>query len=72
VRDAMLRVIGPSSPQLFLHLGDMAYTSGTGTEFTSNFFGNYPSILRNTVVWPTFGNHEGISAGSVPLTAALP
>jgi Calcineurin-like phosphoesterase/Purple acid Phosphatase, N-terminal domain len=64
VRDAMLGVVGPYRPQLFLHLGDMAYNSGTTSEFTTNFFGNYDGILRNTVVWPTLGNHEGVSSNS--------
>jgi uncharacterized repeat protein (TIGR01451 family) len=64
VRDAMLAVVGAYRPQIFLHLGDMAYNSGTTDEFTTNFFGNYPTILRNTVVWPALGNHEGVSSDS--------
>lgn len=64
VRDAMLAATGKHRPQLFLHMGDMAYTEGTTSEFTDNFFAPYASILRNTVCYPTMGNHEGASSDS--------
>jgi Calcineurin-like phosphoesterase/Purple acid Phosphatase, N-terminal domain len=64
VRDAMLAFAGAHRPELFLHVGDMAYNSGTSGEFTNNFFAPYEGVLRNTVVWPAMGNHEGISADS--------
>ncbi len=47
------------SPDAFIHLGDMAYNSGKDSEFQANFFDIYRSLLRNTVTWPTMGNHEG-------------
>ncbi|HEU0010148.1 MAG TPA: metallophosphoesterase [Verrucomicrobiae bacterium] len=43
----------------YLHLGDMAYTRGRDPEFQSRFFEAYDATLRNTVCWPTMGNHEG-------------
>ncbi|NIP92048.1 MAG: hypothetical protein GWO24_00635, partial [Akkermansiaceae bacterium] len=43
----------------FIHLGDMAYNSGLDFEFQANFFEIYATLLRNTVTWPTMGNHEG-------------
>lgn len=46
----------------FLHLGDMAYEEGLDEEFTANFFEVYSTLLRNTVTWPTMGNHEGDSS----------
>jgi MYXO-CTERM domain-containing protein len=64
VRDAMLAFAGPYRPHLFLHMGDMAYTSGTTNEFTNNFFKMYATVLENTVVWPTMGNHEGANSDS--------
>ncbi|MDP7038454.1 MAG: metallophosphoesterase, partial [Myxococcota bacterium] len=64
VRDAMLAAMGNAKPDLFVHLGDMAYESGTTSEFTNNFFTPYADILRNTVVWPTMGNREGTSSDS--------
>lgn len=64
VRDAMLGFVGHHRPHLFLHMGDMAYSSGTTSQFTQNFFNAYATVLENTVVWPTMGNHEGLSANS--------
>ncbi|WP_437840335.1 DNRLRE domain-containing protein [Sorangium sp. So ce1153] len=67
-RDAMLSFVGAYRPNLFLHMGDMAYNFGTTDEFTNGFFAQYATILRNTVVWPTFGNHEGLSSDSTTQT----
>jgi len=44
---------------LYLHVGDMAYGSGTNQEFSERFFKMYEPTLRNTVCWPSMGNHEG-------------
>ena len=44
---------------LYVHVGDMAYTHGKDDEFSRNFFRMYEETLRNTVVWPAMGNHEG-------------
>ena len=64
VYEAMRRFVGTNRPDLFLHVGDMAYDDGTDQEFTDNFFGVYADTLRNAVCWPAFGNHEGISSSS--------
>lgn len=64
VRDAMLGWVGAEPPDLYLHVGDMAYSDGTTTEFTDNFFTMYSDILRSTVCWPAMGNHEGHSSDS--------
>jgi hypothetical protein len=47
-----------------LHLGDMAYSRGRDPEFQTRFFGMYAEVLRNTVCWATFGNHEGSTSKS--------
>jgi acid phosphatase type 7 len=44
---------------LYLHVGDMAYSSGKDDEFQEHFFEMYDPTLRNTVCWPAMGNHEG-------------
>ena len=44
---------------LYLHVGDMAYPSGTDDEFQKTFFDIYQPTLRNTVCWASMGNHEG-------------
>lgn len=64
VRDTMLAATADRRPDLFLHMGDMAYSSGTTSEFDANFFAIYADILRQTPCWPTMGNHEGASADS--------
>ncbi len=64
VRDAMLAATGSHPPDLFLHMGDIAYYSGTDSEFTAYHFTPYRDILRHTVMWPTLGNHEGMSTVS--------
>jgi cysteine-rich repeat protein len=64
VRDAWLAVSGGVAPDLWLMLGDNAYNSGTDTEYQNAVFNMYPTVLRNSVLWPTLGNHDGISADS--------
>ena len=44
---------------LYLHVGDMAYPSGTDDQFQRTFFDVYQATLRNTVCWASMGNHEG-------------
>jgi hypothetical protein len=39
-------------------LGDNAYGSGQDGEYQAYVFDVYPTLLRQTVVWPTIGNHE--------------
>ncbi|MFT4548545.1 MAG: hypothetical protein ACI9UA_001129 [Pseudoalteromonas tetraodonis] len=44
---------------LYLHVGDMAYGSGTDSEFSGRFFSMYEPTLRNLPCWAAMGNHEG-------------
>jgi hypothetical protein len=60
VRDAMLNQA--PAPDLFLHMGDIAYNTGTDAEFTTNHFAIYQDILRHTSTWPTLGNHEAVES----------
>ncbi len=64
VRESMLRFVGNTPPTLLLHMGDMAYDSGTRLQFTELFFRPYQDLLRRVVTWPTMGNHEGLSSDS--------
>lgn len=61
VSDAMVSHLKKEGRTLdmYLHLGDMAYGSGTNAEFSDKFFTMYAPTLRNTVCWPVMGNHEG-------------
>ncbi len=64
VRDAYFNFTGATPTDLWLMLGDNAYTSGTDSEFQAAVFDTYPTMLRRSVLWPTLGNHDGISADS--------
>lgn len=50
---------GKQPPDLYLHVGDMAYGQGTDDQFQKKFFEPYKDIIRNTVCWASMGNHEG-------------
>ncbi len=43
---------------VWLMLGDNAYSNGTDSEYQNAVFNTYPTILRNKVLWSTRGNHE--------------
>jgi len=47
---------------MYLHVGDMAYSTGKDSQFQTNFFEAYQPTLRNTVCWPAMGNHEGYTS----------
>ena len=64
VRDAYRIFAGSRHTDLWLMLGDNAYPSGTDSEYQAAVFNMYPDFLRNTVLWPTLGNHDGASADS--------
>jgi hypothetical protein len=67
VRNAYLRLSGKTD--VWLMLGDNAYPSGTDDQYERAVFDMYPTLLRNTVVWPTLGNHDAYSRG---MTEAFP
>lgn len=56
--------VGGEPAQVWLMLGDNAYNSGTQAEFDAAVFDMYPQVLRSTVLWPTLGNHDAMSADS--------
>ena len=56
----------PPHADVWLMLGDNAYDSGTDAEFQTAVFETYPELLRNTILWPTLGNHEAYTAGGAP------
>jgi len=64
VRDAARAHWGLAPPDLFLHMGDMAYGSGTDGQFTLFFFDVYRAILHHVPVFATMGNHEGATSQS--------
>ena len=66
VRDAMSNWVKqnprtPANTSLFdfwITTGDNAYRSGSNKQFQAGFFEPYKNILRNTPVWPAYGNHD--------------
>jgi purple acid phosphatase-like protein/calcineurin-like phosphoesterase family protein len=64
VRDAYRNFMGGAYTNLWLMLGDNAYPNGTDAEYETAVFDTYPEMLRQTVLWPTLGNHDGASADS--------
>jgi fibronectin type 3 domain-containing protein len=64
VRDAYLAFTGATRTDLWLMLGDNAYVSGTDSEYQAAVFDMYPTVLRQSPLWPTLGNHDGVSADS--------
>ncbi len=68
VRDAYLDFTGTRYTDLWLMLGDNAYNDGTDAQHQAAVFDMYPSLLRQTVLWPTLGNHDGHTADSATQT----
>jgi hypothetical protein len=68
VRDAYYAFNGTQGTDLWLMLGDNAYSSGTDAQYQSAVFNIYGDLLRNSVVWSTLGNHDAASASSSTLT----
>lgn len=54
LRDVMLE----QEFDVFLHLGDIAYTEGTFGQLEDYFFGIYEDFLHGVPTFPTIGNHE--------------
>ena len=68
VRDAYLSLTGSQYTHVWLMLGDNAYNDGTDAEYQTAVFDMYPTVLRQTVLWPTLGNHDGVTADSATQT----
>lgn len=64
VHEAMRRHTRASGKtmDLYLHVGDMAYSKGTDEQFQKNFFLPYETTLSHLVCWAAMGNHEGHSS----------
>ena len=68
VRDAYYQMSAGMRTDLWLMLGDNAYgDDGSDDEYQRAVFDMYPELLRQSVLWPTIGNHDAqdSTAGSV-------
>jgi hypothetical protein len=54
---------------LWLMLGDNAYNSGLDSEYQAAVFNQYARILRQSVLWPTIGNHDAGGPAPYPYFA---
>lgn len=66
VRDAFYDFNGGPQTDLWLMLGDNAYTFGTDSEYQRAVFEMYPETLATTPLYSTIGNHETMTTGGVP------
>lgn len=64
VRDAYYNYTGNVHTDLWVMVGDNAYSDGKDSEYQDNLFEIYPTMLSKSVLWPAFGNHDGHSADS--------
>ena len=53
-------------PQLFVTLGDNAYSSGTEEEFQNNLFAPMAALLSEVPLFPAVGNHEYVTNQAQP------
>jgi hypothetical protein len=70
VRNAYLNFTGATHTNLWLMLGDNAYDNGTDSEYQAAVFDMYPTMLRQSVLWPALGNHDTAQSSTPP--ASLP
>jgi len=56
---------------LGLHLGDLAYESGTSREIDSDYFNVYSPVLKSLPVYPIAGNHDYATDAAQPLRQAF-
>jgi len=66
VRKAYLNFAGATHTDLWLMLGDNAYSNGTEFDYQAAVFNMYPTMLRNSVLWPTIGNHDTAQSTNPP------
>ncbi|HQQ62919.1 MAG TPA: metallophosphoesterase [Pseudomonadales bacterium] len=64
VYQAYLDYNGSTYTDLWLLLGDNAYGNGTDQQYQDAFFNIYQTLLHQTVVWPSLGNHDGASVNT--------
>ncbi|HVE59590.1 MAG TPA: fibronectin type III domain-containing protein [Pyrinomonadaceae bacterium] len=66
VRNAYLNFTGATYTNLLLMLGDNAYETGTDADYQTAVFNMYPSVLRQTPLWSTIGNHDTAQSTNPP------
>jgi len=70
VRDAYLKYKGNQYTHLWLMLDDNAFQDGRDSDYQDAVFNTYPTLLRQTTLWPTLGHRDGITANSASQSGA--
>jgi hypothetical protein len=70
VRNGYLNYPGTRRPDVWLMLGDNAYTGGSDAIYQNAVFDMYPMFLRQTPLWSTIGNQETAGSANPPATIA--
>ncbi len=66
VRDAYTAFNGgAATADIWLLLGDNAYTTATDAQYQTALFEQYPDFIRTVAPWACLGNHEGFSANGL-------
>jgi len=64
VRNAYLNYTGNTYTDLWIWMGDNAYSSGLDNEYQDKVFNyRYERLFRSTCVWPSPGNHDYANVG---------
>ena len=72
VMNSMLSYTGSDPPDLFLHTGDVAQSSGQDAEYTDCHIAYYKDVLRHTPFWPAMGNHDSMSSSCTGSSGTAP
>lgn len=63
VKNQYHNYIGDNNTDIWMLLGDNAYSTGTDAEYQTKFFDMYDDkMLKQAVLWPTPGNHDYASS----------
>jgi hypothetical protein len=68
VRDAYAAFTSGTPTDLFIPLGDNAYTISTDVEMQRAIFDGFHDLLRATPILPVYGNHEQFSSNTLAQT----
>ncbi len=63
VRNAYMNYPGAHTTNVWLWLGDNAYSNGTDAEYQSNVFNKYPTQFKKFPHFPSPGNHDYAQSG---------
>ncbi|WP_298220760.1 fibronectin type III domain-containing protein [Flavobacterium sp.] len=69
VRNSYVNYTGSTPTNLWIWLGDDAYSTGQDAEFQSRVFNQYPEQFKSMPLFPTLGNHDYADVGYLSASA---